>query len=274
LNIAVVGCGYIGTEVALHWRKKGYHVTATTRNPEHLDQLAQVAQKSLILKGNETEELALLIANNDVLVITLPLDNPDFFESAHQNTAKILKHLALEMDLPRQLIYISNTCIYGDHKGQWVDESCDLFPLSEKAKTLSDSEKTIASLPDLGWSVAILRFSEVYGPGKELSKRVKQLEGHVLPGSGDTYSNMIHLDDCRQAIDFALKHELEGIYNITDDEHPTRKELYDRISHKFQLPLVQWDPSHTPLDNENKRVSNHKIKSEGFAFHHSHRVLD
>jgi NAD dependent epimerase/dehydratase family enzyme len=85
---------------------------------------------------------------------------------------------------------------------------------------------------------------------------------------------MIHKLDCAAAIDYALRHHLEGVFNLSDNEHPTRKELYDSISQKFHLPKVQWDPKHTPLHSGNKRVSNHKIKAEGFAFHHPTRLLD
>ncbi len=274
MNILIIGCGYIGMEVASLWKKKGYHVTATTRNPDRLSELSKVSQKSIILKGNDEEELIPLIKNNDVIVVTIAADDPEHYESAYLNTSKILRHLALEMDLPRHLIYTSSTSVYGDHHGQWVNESSELVAKSEQAKILIETEKYYLSLQEIGWRVSIFRLSEIYGPERELSRRVRQLDGLVLPGTGDQYTNMIHRQDCGAAIDYALRHHLEGIYNLSDDDHPPRKELYDAISHKFQLPRVKWDPKHTSLHTGNKRVSNHKIKAEGFAFHHPHRVLD
>lgn len=274
MNIVIIGCGYIGSEVALTWKKKGHTVTATTRSPERLDLLSKVSQKSIILKGNDEDELVPLIADNDVILVTVAADSPEHYESAYLNTAQIFRHLALEMDLPRHLIYTSSTSVYGDHHGQWVDETSELHAKSEQAKILIEAEKNYLSLAELGWRVCLLRFSEIYGPGRELSRRVKQFEGHVLPGSGGHYTNMVHKADCAAAIDYSLRHHLEGIYNLSDDEHPTRKELYDAVSKKFKLPQVKWDPEHTSLHTGNKRVSNHKIKAEGFAFHHPHRVLD
>jgi nucleoside-diphosphate-sugar epimerase len=129
-------------------------------------------------------------------------------------------------------------------------------------------------LEEIGWRTCILRCAEIYGPGRELSKRVKQFGGHTLPGSGSNYTNMIHKADCAAALDYALRHHLEGIYNLSDDEHPTRKELYDTVAHRFKFPHVLWDPTHPSLHTGNKRVSNHKIKAEGFAFLHPHRVLE
>ncbi len=274
MNIAIIGCGYVGSEASAIWSKKGYHVTATTRHPERLEELSRVAQKGLILKGNDEDELIPLIANNDILIITIAADSPEHYESAYLNTAQIFRHLALEMDLPRHLIYTSSTSIYGDHHGLWVDESSDLHGKGEQAKILIEAEKAYLSLQELGWHVCILRFAEIYGPGRELSKRVEQMIGHTLPGTGEHYTNMIHRQDCSSAIDYALRHHLEGVFNAADDEHPTRKELYDLISHKFKMPRVKWDPTLIGLHSGNKRVSNHKIKSEGFAFRHPHRMLD
>ncbi|MBS0625943.1 MAG: SDR family oxidoreductase [Verrucomicrobia bacterium] len=273
-NIAIIGCGYIGTEAASIWHKKGYHITATTRHPERLPELAKVAQKSLILRGSDEEELAPLIANNEYLIVTVGADNSDQYESTYLHTAQVLRHLALEMDLPRHLIYTSSTSVYGDHHGLWVDETSELQSKSEQGRILIDSEKTYLSLHDLGWHTCILRFAEIYGPGREISKRVKSMQGHNLPGSGDQYTNMIHKADAAAALDYALRHNLEGIYNVVDDEHPTRKELYDQISHKFHLPKLHWDPALTGLHSGNKRVSNHKIKAEGFSFRFPHRALD
>ncbi len=274
MNVAILGCGYIGSEIASILKKKGMHVTATTRHPERLPALSKVAQKSIILKGEDEEELVPIIANNEVLIITIAADNSEFYESAYLHTAQVFRHLALEMDLPRHLIYTSSTSVYGDHHGLWVDETSELLSKSEQAKILIETEKVYSSLAELGWHVCILRLSEIYGPQRELSKRVSQLEGHTLPGSGDQHTNMVHKTDCAAAIDYALKHHLEGIFNLADDEHPTRRELYDQIARKFKLPHVHWDSALVSLHTGNKRVSNHKIKSEGFTFHHPFRILD
>lgn len=274
MNIAIIGCGYIGTEAALLWKKKNYRITGTVRHPEKVPSLAKAVQRCIILRGDDELELAPLIAENDVLLVTIAADSPEHYESAYLNTSLLFKKLALEMDMPRHLIYTSSTSVYGDHHGQWVDESSELKGGSEQAKILIEAEKNYLSLADIGWQVCSLRLSEIYGPSRELSSRVKNLENHTLPGLGDHYTNMIHKQDCVHAIDYALRHRLEGVYNLSDDVHPSRKELYDSISHKYHLPKVHWDPHHPTQRLGNKRVSNHKIKTEGFVFHHPHRLLD
>src|SRR5690242_11747739 len=101
MNVAIVGCGYLGSEISSIWRKKGLSVTATTRTPERLDSLAKVAQKGVVIKGNDEAEFASLIQANEVLLITVAADSPEHYESAYHDTAQIFRHLAVEMDLPR-----------------------------------------------------------------------------------------------------------------------------------------------------------------------------
>lgn len=274
MNVAIIGCGYLGSDAAKLWTKKGYRVTATTRHPERLPELSAVAQKSIVLKGSDEEALVPLISNNEEIVVTIAADDVEHYESAYLNTAAAFRHLALENNLPRRLLYTSSTSVYGDHNGQWVDETSELRGKSDQAKILIEAERLYLSLQELGWSVCIFRLAELYGPGRELSKRVQQLQGHTFPGTGKHYTNMIHKSDATFAIDYALRHHLTGVYNLADDDHPTRKELYDKIAQKFHLPKVKWDPTLTGLHSGDKRVSNHKIKAEGFSFHYPHRVLD
>jgi nucleoside-diphosphate-sugar epimerase len=272
-SIAIIGCGYIGMDVAALWSQRGHHVTATTRSPERLPELSRVAQKGIVIKGEDEEGLIPLVAGNDILLVSIAADSLEQYESAYLQTAKMFRHLALEMEMPRQLIYLGSTSVYGDHEGLWVDEQSPLKAKSDAAKILMETEKTYLSLDELGWTVCVLRLAEIYGPGRELSKRIKQLEGHVLPGNGEQYTNMIHKEDCVSAIDYAMRHHLEGIFNLADDDHPTRKSLYDSVCHQFDLPSVRWDPHLTGLHTGNKRVSTHKIAAEGFVFKHPHRVI-
>lgn len=274
MNIAIIGCGYIGSALAALWTKKGHHITATTRSVSNLEKLSKIAQKSQILKSTDEEELTALILNNQILLVTIAADGPNDYESAYLETARMFYRIASSIDQPRHLIYTSSTSVYGNHNGLWVDEESPLLGSDDSSKILIQAEKAYLSLTELGWPVSIFRLAQIYGPSRELSKKVKQLEGHVLPGLGEHYTNMIHRTDCAAAIDYGLRHNLKGIFNLADDEHPSRKELYDTICHKFNLPKVKWDPSHTGFPSANKRVSNHKIKAEGFVFHHPHRVLD
>jgi nucleoside-diphosphate-sugar epimerase len=274
MKVLIVGCGYIGTATAKLWKKKNYHITGTVKTAEKVPTLTQVVNRCLIMKGDDEEELVPLIAEHDLILVCLASKDPEQYENTYLQTSQFFKKLALEMDMPRHLIYTGSTSVYGDHHGQWVDESSELKSDTEQGKILIETEKNFLSLAHVGWTCSVLRLSEIYGPERELSHRVKMGGKQKLPGTGEQYTNMVHQTDCVQAIDYAYRHKLEGIFNVTDDEHPTRKDLYDAVSHKFHLPKVQWDPTHPSLHGGNKRVSNHKIKTAGFTLHYPHRILD
>ena len=264
MKILIIESNYIGIEVGALWKKKGHTVTATTSHAELIEKLSHCSQKSVVLKTDASEELTDLLLSNDFIFIE---------DKENTQLATHIRKLALKINTPKKIIYLSSSAVYGDHQGKWVDEASELKTTDEYGKDLIETEKTYLSLEELNWQVCILRSAEVYGPGKELSKRVALFSDQVLSGDGSQYSNMVHQLDSTFAVNYALQHNLEGIYNLSDDEHPTRKEIYDKVAEKFQLPKVKWDPTHTPFHEGNKRVSNHKIKMEGFALHHPLRLI-
>lgn len=272
MNIGIIGCGYIGSFVAEEWIRKGHHITATTRSKERFIQLQDVAQKCVIFKDCTEEELFPLIRDNELLVVTIAPDRKEHYESAYLHTAELFHRLATKMKLPRRLIYVSSTSVYGDHQGLWVDETSTLQAHSETEKVLIQTENTYLSLKQLDWNVCILRFAEIYGPNREVSHRLQKLQGTPLPGEGSRYTNMIHKEDCVRMIDYAMEHHLEGIFNGADDEHPSREEYYDKLSEILSFPKVHWDAS-LPSYRGNKRISNHKIKAAGYLFTHPNRLF-
>jgi nucleoside-diphosphate-sugar epimerase len=146
--------------------------------------------------------------------------------------------------------------------------------MTEQAKIFTETEKVFLSLIEEEWKISILRLGEIYGPGRALSKKIAHLVGHVLPGTGDIFTNMVHLADIVHGIHHIVQFQLSGIYNIVDDAHPTKKEFYNTLCDHFDLPPIEWDPSHPArLYNGNKRVSNHKLKADGYTFHKPHREL-
>ena len=76
--------------------------------PRTARRLAKVAQKGVLLKGDEEEDFAPHRHQRSILV-TIGADSPEHYDSAYRHTAQIFRHLALEMDLPRHLIYTSST---------------------------------------------------------------------------------------------------------------------------------------------------------------------
>jgi UDP-N-acetyl-D-mannosaminuronate dehydrogenase len=52
-NIAVLGCGYVGSTLADYWQEQGHFVTGTTTSRERVPSLSKVVSKVVVMKGDE-----------------------------------------------------------------------------------------------------------------------------------------------------------------------------------------------------------------------------
>ena len=93
-----------------------------------------------------------------------------------------------------------------------------------------------------------------------------------MPGSGSLPTNMVHVEDVCGTILFALEHQLKGIYDVSDDDHPTRAEYYCALCDKLSLEMPTFDPSLQRTHGGNRIISNAKIKKAGYTFIHPHRL--
>ncbi len=274
MRIAILGCGYVGKALTKLWSLKKEHIlTCTTRSKENIPSLQKLTQKSFLLDGEDKEEIFSLLSQNDLIVVTVAPDSTDDYKKTYLKTAQSIHHAASKIKEPKMLFYTSSSSVYGDHGGKWVGEDAPLLASGKEGKILIETEEEYLSLSSLGWKVTVFRLTEIYGPGRDLSERVKSMQNRVLPGEGSHFTNMIHLEDIINAMDHALRHRLEGVFNLSDDDHPTRKEFYDKIADHLGISRILWDPNLTRLNRGNKKVSNHTIKASGYTFLHPHRVL-
>ena len=91
-----------------------------------------------------------------------------------------------------------------------------------------------------------------------------------LSGTGQELTNHIHIDDITNAIEFCVLKEIEGVFNLVNDDHPCRQKLYSDISKTMKLSEPQFGGSSTNRHFINAIVSNEKIKSFGYKFKNPH----
>jgi nucleoside-diphosphate-sugar epimerase len=272
-KIAIIGCGYIGLTLAKKLNERGVLISATTNSRENLEKLSSITKKSYLRKKCSEEDIEELINDNDGIILTITSDSKSDYESVFLKTAKNILSAAKKLNKKKSLIYTSRCEIYGEQNGMWVDETSKLHPLTDSAKILLETEKVLLSLENLGWDVTILRLSEVYGPGFEISKKIEKFSDYFLSAGRENFTNMIHLDDIASAILYVLDHNLKGIYNLSDDDHMTQKTLTKMVSEKKSMPPVNWDLFIKKKIRGNFRVSNQKIKEAGYSLIHPKRVI-
>ncbi len=272
MKVAIVGCGYVGTAVARHWyQHKGYHVTATTTTKERVSELEQVAQRVVVIKGDDENALRSVVQDQDIVLLSVaPRRSFDAnsYEQTYLRTAKNLVAALQQAATVKQLIYTGSYSVYGDKDGAWVDEDSPLTPANQNGEILADTEQVLLAASTQNFKVCILRLGGIYGPGRELTKIFNRAFGNTRPGTGEDFTNWIHLDDIVAGVNFAAVQQLQGIYNLVSDRPQAVRDLLARLSERHGLPKVMWNHLAQEVHPYTARVSNQKIKAAGYKFIH------
>ena len=269
MNVAIIGCGYVGKAIARLWHQElGLIVTATTTTPERVTTLKEVAQQVVVVNGNDPAGLLSVLQGQETVLLSIGAKGADVYEQTYLHTAQTLVSVLKQTPTVRQLIYTGSYAVYGDREGAWVDESSPVAPANSNGEILAQTEQALLSTSSDNLNVCILRLGGIYGPGRELVKIFGRVAGTTRPGDGSDATNWIHLDDIVAAIEFARTRRLQGIYNLVDDAHLTSFELLSRICEQHSLPKVSWDSSSKSARPYNARVSNQKIKDAGYSLLH------
>ena len=274
MNIAIIGCGYVGYAIAQYWQQNSsFVVTATTTTQSRVSALQSVAQKVVVVSGNDPEALQSVLQNQEVVLLSVGPKDANLYEETYLHTARNLVSVLRQIPSVRHLIYTGSYSIYGDRNGAWVSEETPVAPANSNGEILSQTESVLLSAESENLRVCILRLGGIYGLNRELVKIFSRAPGTTRPGNGEDVTNWIHLDDIVGAIEFARKHNLQGIYNLVDDAHLTSRELLDTLLTKHNLPSVQWDSSQTSNRPYNAKVSNQKIKNAGYQLIHPQMIF-
>jgi nucleoside-diphosphate-sugar epimerase len=277
-KIAIIGCGYVGTAVACYWQKQGQLVTATTTRQERVEELKEVAAQVSIVKGNDAKAVQSLVQNQDTVLLSVaPISDRQVdaqgYEETYLPTVKNLVAALKKAPSVKQLIYLSSCSVYGNKNGEWVDEASPVDTDSEYNKVLCEAEQVLLDSASEDVKVCILRLGGIYGPDRELTKRFERIAGKTIPGSGETFTSWIHLDDIIGAVDFARQNRLSGIYNLVNDFNLTIRELSEQVCDRQGLARIVWDLSQPSFRALNARIENQKIKAAGYKLIHPETIV-
>jgi nucleoside-diphosphate-sugar epimerase len=268
MNILIIGCGYVGSAVASFWHKQGHHLTVTTTSPEKISTLKTIANRAIILKGNDYDTLANVIENQDLILLTVGAKGGKFYEQIYLQTAKNIAKILQFNSRVKQLIYTSSYGILGNQNGRWTDETVPPNPAHENHQILAETEQIFLNCQNPNLKVCILRLAGIYGKNREIITIFKNWAGTTRPGNGQEYGHWVHLEDIVRAIALIETKQLQGIYNLGNDTPMKRKDLLDKMCQKYGLDKITWDLDPQGIMATNLRLSNQKIKDAGFIFLH------
>jgi nucleoside-diphosphate-sugar epimerase len=124
------------------------------------------------------------------------------------------------------ITYLSATSVYGDHKGEWVDERSETRPTSPNGLARLKAENSWLSLK-IGKNipVQIFRLSGIYSNESNILMRLK-LGTAKLIHKKQHYFSRIHVEDIANILFLSLsKFKTGEIYNLSDDKPSSSEEI-------------------------------------------------
>lgn len=271
MNIGIIGCGYAGKAIAALWRERGAFVTATTRSEYNLPLIKPYCDQTLIFSPDSPSSLSQLLEENSVIYICVAPKGNQSYEQTYLHTAQTIRKILATTQNHGTIVYLSSTSVYAESEGRWVDEGSLLDEKDPHAHILIETENTFLHCKNEDWKVVVLRLGEIYGPGRDLQQKAQYYLAHPGAFFGENYTNMVHIDDIAHAAHYVINSSLTGIFNLADDEHPIRKELFAKICSTYNIPSITWGNVKNPIHGKNKRVSNDKITRTGYQLVHPQR---
>jgi nucleoside-diphosphate-sugar epimerase len=264
VKLAIFGLGYTATYYALNRAQAFAEVAGTRRQPKS-ETLGRVTL--LPFDGaaeNVDPRVAAAIAEADAILVSA---GPD------ENGDPVLRRLGREIAAApklKKIVYLSTIGVYGDHDGEWIDETAQPRPSNLRSRQRLAAEAEWFSLARAaGKEVYVLRLSGIYGPGRNVLVKLREGTAKRLIKPGQVF-NRIHVEDIAQAIDACFTGRAPGgVYNVTDDEPAPPQDV---VTHAAELLGMEPPPEkpfeETPLSpmqrsfyGENKRVSNRRMKA-------------
>jgi nucleoside-diphosphate-sugar epimerase len=277
MKVAILGCGYVGLELGRQLRAGGDDVVGVRRSP---DGLAAVENAGL-------EAVAADVTDADSLVAVPDVDAVVFAASAGGRGADaaravyveglrtVVDHFGGRASPPDRLVYTSSTGVYGDHGGDWVDETTDIDPDDGRTAALVEAERVaLEAVPEYDVDPTVVRFGGIYGPDRFRTERY--LDGPITEG----YVNLVHREDAAGTVRFLLGEDLargEIVVGV-DDEPVDRRELARWLADQFdreppaqrtiEEALSEVDGARARRLRANKRCSNAKLRNLDYEFTH------
>jgi len=175
----------------------------------------------------------------------------------------------LEISNVKWITYLSATSVYGDHKGEWVNEKSKTKPTSPNGLARLKAENTWLSLgADKNLPVQIFRLSGIYSNENNILVRLK-LGTAKLVNKKNHFFSRIHVEDIACILFRSLSKFKSGeIYNLSDDKPSTSEELTlhgAKILNIQNLEAIEVNEIESEMlknfYKDSKKVSNEKIKN-------------
>ncbi|WP_036188121.1 SDR family oxidoreductase [Marinimicrobium agarilyticum] len=261
-KLLMVGCGDLGRRLAHRLAPKGYEATGLRRHPP-------ADTETLRYHAADTADpeamKQILAAGFDVIVVTMtPSERGDegYRRAYVQTCENLAAGLKAVGKTPRLILYVSSTGVYGQNEGEWVDESSPTEPNRASGERLLEAERVIANS---GFAHCIVRFSGIYGPGR--NRLLDQVRRGRATLSG-RYTNRIHAEDCAGVMAHLIERHRLGesvapLYLASDCEPAPMAEVVNWLSMHLKVDKARFAPDE---GGQGKRCLNRRLRDTDYEF--------
>lgn len=164
--------------------------------------------------------------------------------------------------------YLSTTGVYGDHGGDWVDETTPLTPSTKRGIARVQAESAWAAIPDL--PLHIFRLAGIYGPGRGPFAKVRAGTARRIIKADQVFSRT-HVADIARVLAASIRNPNPGaVYNVCDNDPAAPQDVIGYAADLLGLPLppaedfekAEMSPMARSFYAESKKVHNDRIKNE------------
>lgn len=260
MKLLVFGLGYSALHISQRLQVAGAQVTATVRGRAKADGLAQAGITARVLSPEHTDaQLAEDIAACDAILVSVPPG-----ESGDPVLASFAAPIAAAPNL-RWIGYLSTVGVYGDHAGNWVDETTPTTSGEARLRTRATAEQAWIAL-----GAHVFRLSGIYGPGRNQLVQLASGTARRIVKPGQIF-NRVHVADIAAVIEASLARPRPGgIYNVTDNEPAPPQDVVAfaaklcGLEPPAEIPFerAELSPMARSFYSENRRVRNALIREE------------
>ncbi len=260
MTISILGCGWFGLALGKKLAVMPDIITqGSTTTPAKLPAIEDSGIRPFVV------ELWAHCPSNffccDVLVIALPPSVPKF----EGKIARVIE-LIREHNI-NKVVFISTSSVYPNLNREVTEADAEYIRSSHSGVTMLAIEDHFRN--QSSFQSTIIRFAGLYGPGRVPGRFLAGKSG--LKGATSPV-NLIHQEDC---VEITAQIILKGIwgetFNACSDEHPDRKEFYEKAA----LAAGLKPPKFSDEPAAYKIVNSEKLKSAlGYRFIHSDPIKD
>jgi hypothetical protein len=265
INIFCFGFGQVAKNFIKKLSVEQYNInlSATSRSESSKKTFNGINYNSYLFNSEKFDQnLVVKLKEADHILVSIPPENQE--DLVIKNFYKFIENSKVKW-----ITYLSATSIYGDHKGEWVNENSKTNPISNNGIARLKAENAWFSLEkNKKVPIQIFRLSGIYSNEKNILIRLKS-GGVKLINKKNHFFSRIHVDDISNILFKSLSKFKSGeIYNLSDDKPSTSEEVTlfgAKILNIENIEKIEVDQIKSEMlknfYNESKKVSNKKMKS-------------